>query len=51
MMVAKLKREWHKFWFISYNTLLAKSIELDKVEKYLQKSKNHGDKLIQLLSR
>lgn len=51
MMVAKMKREWHKFWFISYNTLLAKSIELNKNEKYLQKSKHHGDKLIQLLSQ
>lgn len=48
-MVMKVRREWHKFWFLTYNTFLAKAAEADQFEKYIKKSKYHGDKLIQLL--
>lgn len=48
-MVVNVKREWHKFWFIAYNSILENTVEVKSFEKYIKKSKYHGDKLLQLL--
>ena len=38
------------FWFINYNTFLDKGkLTLDQHEKYLNKSKYHGNKLLMIL--
>ncbi|MBM6619080.1 hypothetical protein [Bacillus suaedaesalsae] len=45
-MLLTVRREWHKFWYLTYNFLLVSRLD---GEKYLYKSNYHGKKLVQLL--
>jgi hypothetical protein len=48
-MLRNFKREWHKFWFFSFNYVLEMAQDSSQVSKYREKSKYHGEKLMQLL--
>ncbi|QFT90881.1 hypothetical protein FIU87_19730 [Bacillus sp. THAF10] len=48
-MISYLKKEWHKFWYINYNHLLASEENTHQQSRYLSKSKYHSEKLMQLL--
>ena len=48
-MLRNFKREWHKFWFFSFNYKLEETSDMSQFNKIREKSKYHGDKLMQLL--
>lgn len=48
-MFKQLKIEWHKLWFITYNTLLGSTSSSILLVTFYKKSKYHSSKLLQLL--
>ncbi|KAF0822200.1 hypothetical protein KIS1582_4026 [Cytobacillus firmus] len=48
-MVKKLRIKWHKFWFLTYNTILGATSSTTLFINIYKKSKYHHTKLIQYL--
>ncbi|MEW4328408.1 hypothetical protein Q0N12_17310 [Rossellomorea marisflavi] len=48
-MLRTFLREWHKFWFFTFNYRLDTTRDRSLLNKYQEKSRYHGDKLVQLL--